>query len=461
MKLVDIAEATDRKWLEELLYYLLNKEQFDYCYALHGVEVLAVKQPFAFNGPYPTPAMVTLDSSTGQICILLYWPIISRLSFKARVQLIKHEILHIIEGHMSQHGLDLMQGYGRKIAGMAMDIYVNQLIDRKQLAAEGLPGCTLNQFGFPPKLSSQAYAELLQGLVIDLPDIIYSDETNDLQDPLAGTAGNPGEDFTGKGVKGVASGVIRLDPSEAPLAYEKMTQLIQSVTAALEAEKKAWSRGFFGADQAQLIQASQREAEVPWSMYLRAMETRNRDDFVVPTRRRPSRRHSAHMGRIRKSGLDVVFLVDTSGSMESSELKLVDPELRGLHARGAHITVIHCDAAVTKVDEYNPYVGLENFHGRGGTDYSDALVYIRTMNPMPSFLVGFTDGYGGIERYKQIIITERNASWWDDYVASHQETSPDGIPTLWVLPEGCMSPVEFKQNIAPWGTAVTVKRDHS
>ena len=196
-------------------------------------------------------------------------------------------------------------------------------------------------------------------------------------------------------------------------------------------------------------------------MYLRAMETRNRDDFVIPTRRRPSRRHAAHMGRIRKSGLEVVFLVDTSGSMGEDELKLVEPELRGLHARGAHITVIHCDAAVAKVEEYSPYEGLQKFHGRGGTDYSDALIYLREMHPRPSFLVGFTDGWGGIEQYKQIILNERNAAWWDDYVASRPEESPDGVSSLWVLPEGCESPDDFKKKIVPWGTVVTVKRDRS
>jgi predicted metal-dependent peptidase len=461
MRFVDITEATDRKWLEDLLYYLMNKEQHDYCYALHNVEVIAVSQPFAFNGPYPIPAMTTLDGSTGQICMLLYWPIISRLSFKARVQELQHETLHIIEGHMSQYGCDLIKTYGQKIANMAMDIYVNQRLDRRQLAAEGIPGCTLEHFGFPPNLSSQEYAELLKDEYIELPHITFTDDSEGEQDPLSGTAGNPGEDFTGKGVAGVASGVIKLDPEEAILADEKVKQLIQNVTAALEAEGKAWSRGFFGADQAQFIQASQREAEVPWSMYLRAMETRNRSDFVVPSRRRPSRRHPAHFGRVRRSGLEVAFLVDTSGSMGDGELKLVDPELRGLHARGARITVIHCDAAVVKVAEYNPYEGLTEFHGRGGTDYSDALMQLRIMHPMPSFLVGFTDGWGGIERYKQTIISERSASWWDGYVAAHPEESPDGMPSLWVLPEGCMAPAEFKANVVPWGTAVVIKRDRS
>lgn len=460
MRIVDLSEATDRRWLEELLYYLLNKEQFDYCYTLHGVEVIAVDQPFAFNGPYPISAMTTLDSSTGHITLLLYWPIISRLSFKARVQLVQHETLHIIEGHMSQYALDLVRVYGQKVANMAMDIYVNQRLDRQQLVNEGLPGTTLAAFGFPPDKSSQEYAALLKDLDIEFPDITFPGE-GDEQDPLAGTVGNPGEDFTGKGVPGIISGIIKLDPNEALLAEEKVKQLIQSVTSALEAEGRSWGRGFFGADQAQLIAASKREAEVPWSMYLRAMETRNRDDFVVPTRRRPSRRHSAHMGRIRRNGLDVVFLIDTSGSMGQEELKLVDPELRGLHARGASILVIHCDAAVAKIEAYTPFKGLEEFHGRGGTDYSDALMYIREMCPRPSFLVGFTDGWGGIERYKQIIITERNASWWDDYVASCPEESPDGIPSLWVIPEECMSPTDFKKNIVPWGTAVTVKRDHS
>ena len=279
-------------------------------------------------------------------------------------------------------------------------------------------------------------------------------------DPQAGTSGQPGDHFTGKGQKGILTEILDISEEEAIIAGEKTRAIISNVAAALEAGGHA-SRGLGGADQSEFLTSSKRESEVPWSMYLRALETKHRNDFPVPTRRRPSRRHPTHMGRVRRSGLDIAFLIDTSGSMGANELKLVDPELRGLHARGAHIMVIHCDAKVIKVHAYNPYEPLEQFHGRGGTEYSDALLYLRTLWPTPGFLVGFTDGYGGIETYKSKIIEERGRSWWEQFLASHSDESPDGIRTLWLLPEGCLSPDEFTSRIVPWGTAITVKRDPS
>jgi hypothetical protein len=145
--------------------------------------------------------------------------------------------------------------------------------------------------------------------------------------------------------------------------------------------------------------------------------------------------------------------------MGAEELKLVDPELRGMHARGAHITVIHSDAGVSKVHRYHPGEPLQNFFGRGGTDYSDALGYISQMHPRPRYVVGFTDGYGSIGTYRSNIIKERGQNWWDEYISSNPEKSPDGFRTMWLLPEGCMPAEDFKRNIVPWGTVVIVERD--
>jgi len=147
--------------------------------------------------------------------------------------------------------------------------------------------------------------------------------------------------------------------------------------------------------------------------------------------------------------------------MGAEELKLVDPELRGLHARGADITVIHADAGVAKVHRYVRGTLLETFVGRGGTDYSSALVYIRQMPHRPHYVIGYTDGYGSIGAYRSIIQKERGQAWWDSYITSQPEKSPDSIPTIWLLPEGCMSPTDFTAGVCPWGKTITVTRDHA
>lgn len=465
MRLTSSANVADRAWLEKLIYNLIMDEQLDFGYALHNVQVVALAEPFAAINDCPIPAMTTIEKRTGQLSILLYWPIVSRLSVRAQMTLLKHEVLHIIEGHLSQYGFDLIEAYGQMVANIATDVYVNQIIDRKPLIDEGLPGVGLEDFPeLAPRKTSHYYAEQLSKTMNKVTSnrrIQFSTDTYIIEDPLAGTSGTAGDEFTGRGVPGNVTGVIRLTKSDAQLANERSRTLIQNVAAALEASNKAWSRGVGGADHETFLAASKRDAEVPWSYYLRAMETKYRSEVVTPTRSRPSRRHPAHQGRVRRGGLSVVFLIDTSGSMGEDELKLVEPELRGLHARGAEITVIHCDSGVAKVERYNPFAGLENFYGRGGTDYSDAFLHIRAMLQRPGFVVGFTDGWGCIDTYKNTVVTERGQSWWDDYVVSDPEVSPDGQRSLWIIPDGCMSTDAFKKEIVPWGTAIAIKRDSS
>lgn len=465
------AEAEDRAWLENLIYPLLEEHQYDYCYTFHNLDIIAVRQPFAFSGPLPVPAGVTMDEKTGQLALLIYWPIASRLTMDARIELMQHEAGHIINGHFSSYGRSIAEVFGHRITNMAMDIYINDRTSHECLDAEGLPGVYREQFGFPPKLSSYEYARLLQKEADAgrLPEEKQPQQlivvpcggggapgSCDVKDPQAGTAGAPGDDFTGKGTIRLSEVFDINDANDAAQADARVREIITNVTTALETSKKAWGRGFGGADQEQFIKAIDRDAEVPWHYYIKAMESRFRADRVIPTRRRPSRRHPLHQGRVRRYGLEVAFVIDTSGSMGPDQLRLVDPELKGLHARKAHIMVYHCDAAVAKIEAYNPYEPLEKFHGRGGTEYSDAFLKMREQYPPPGFVIVYTDGWGGIEGYKQTVIEERGQHWWDDYTNVRQTHSPDGIETLWVIPEGCMKPDDFKNSVAPWGDVVTV-----
>jgi hypothetical protein len=121
--------------------------------------------------------------------------------------------------------------------------------------------------------------------------------------------------------------------------------------------------------------------------------------------------------------------------------------------------VYHCDAAVAKIEEYQPFASLEEFHGRGGTEYSDALIKLREQWPQPSLLIGFTDGYGGIERYTRLVTSERGEAAYNAFLEASPTCSPDGIETLWLIPEGCMQPDAFKQTIVPWGAVQVIPRD--
>jgi len=466
-----------RAWLQDLIYYMLEEKHLDYCYTFHNIELIAVQQPFAFSNGVPILACVALDNTTERLTMLIYYPIVSRLTFNCQLVILQHEAIHIIDGHFSSYGQRLAEEYGAMISNMAMDLYVNQKLDTRPLIDNGLSPMLLSNYGYPEGLSSEDYCKLLQDDVnsgkITLPNestvlimedgqAVLPDGTpvnNPPTDPQAGTVGKPGEEFTGKG-QYRATEIFDLTKEEAVAADQATKELLASVLATLQERNQKWGRGFGGADQMQFIEAAKRQSVVPWFHYLRMIETKHRADIVVPTKRRLSRRSPFHLGRVRHFGLEAAFMVDTSGSMGIEQLKLVDPELRGMHARGAHIRVFHCDGAVAKVEEYNPFISLEEFHGRGGTDFSDALLKVRDMYPRPGLFVGYTDGYGGTAGYQSVIEKERGVGWWRDYVALASRFSPDGIETLWLIPEGCMSPEDFTETIAPWGTVVIIPNEN-
>jgi len=456
----------------------METEQLDYCYTFHNMETLAVREPFAFTGDLPVPMGVTLDPDTDRIMLLCYYPFVSRLPFDARLAMLKHEAIHIIDGHLGTLGVELRNEYGPTLANVAADIYVNMKFNHKPLLKAGLELMTIERFGFPADLSSRDYAELLRQRQYsgkgdcDFPDTyivgdgqggkegMLDQNGNPISgstpvDPQAGSSGKSGDDFTGKG-QYRATEVFDITDKEAAQADQATAEIRESVASSLKAEDKAWGRGFQGADYAQSIAASKRQSQVPWSYYVRMMETSHRADVVVPTRRRLSRRNAFHLGRIRRYGLEVVFMVDTSGSMGEEQLRLVDPELQGLHARGAHITVLHCDTAVAKIHEYSPHTSLCEFHGRGGTDFSAAFMKMRELFPKPGLFIGYTDGWGGVEQYVDIVKGEQGTAWYDNFIASGPTVSPDGVDSLWLIPEGCMDPVEFHRSVVPWGNVVVV-----
>lgn len=476
-------------WLQDLLFFMLNEKQFDYCYTFHCMDTVAATKPFAFDASgQPVLAAVGLHADTKRLSLRVFHPIVSEFPIEAQVAIMQHEAIHVMDGHLTSYGQRLHSQYGDQIAAIAMELYVNQAIDVSPLQA--LPDfkpVTLDQFGLPAKLSSEAYCQLLQQMVrdnelqlpqpgqgvpkyIDENGTVYDHQGNVIGRVKPGGSGDgesdenavrvPGEQSSdgtcnGKPFKGKVYDVIRITKEDASTADQATQSVKQSVTETMKANDQSSCRGFVGGDYAEFVKASKRAATVPWHYHLRVAETSNRNEIVVPTRRRLSRRCKYHLGRVRRHGLDVAVLVDTSGSMGQNQLGLLDPELQGLHSRGAHITVIHCDTDVAKVEKYTPFEPLERFHGRGGTDFSAALLAVQEMQPRPGLFIGFTDGYGGIEEYAAVMIERHGEQWYNEVTAGNPQHSPDGIDSIWLLPEGTMAPESFV-NIVPWGLQLVV-----
>ncbi|MDP3278187.1 MAG: VWA-like domain-containing protein [Deltaproteobacteria bacterium] len=139
------------------------------------------------------------------------------------------------------------------------------------------------------------------------------------------------------------------------------------------------------------------EVSLDWRVLLQAFVHRSR----VPTRTfsRPNRRFLGRVGEIpgrawrtARAGLvSIVVAIDTSASMDESDLREVALQLRALR-ESARITIVECDVAVARVYPFDRT--LEAVVGRGGTDLRPVFdpEFLRSF--AADGVVYFTDGEG-------------------------------------------------------------------
>lgn len=138
---------------------------------------------------------------------------------------------------------------------------------------------------------------------------------------------------------------------------------------------------------------------LPWTTLLRDFVERTaRNDFNWS---RPNQRY-ATTGIILPSLIndqlpDIVIAIDTSGSISNEQLNKFANEVSNvLEAYETKITVIFCDAAVQKVQEFSRVdlpLKLEP-KGGGGTDFRPVFKYVEKNGITPACLIYLTDLYG-------------------------------------------------------------------
>lgn len=176
-----------------------------------------------------------------------------------------------------------------------------------------------------------------------------------------------------------------------------------------EAIKQAQrSKGRVPAGLQRFVEMDEQPAKVRWQDKL-SRSTRAavafRPGAIDYTRKRPSRRQGAFMGRDLQPVLpgmhapiaEVAVVADTSGSMGEAEMKDVLNEANGVikSMAGAKISFIACDAQVHAVVRTRRLAEIKlNMKGGGGTDFRPAFDAIAKLKPRPNVVIFATDGYG-------------------------------------------------------------------
>ncbi len=270
-----------------------------------------------------------------------------------------HELLHAALLHVTRRAWRNPKGFN-----IAADIVVNGILDQSGFS---LPEGTIHD----PELQKYSVEEVYAILAKQAPREL---ENPDLLEPAdSGQAAKP------------VSGVLREAQAKELERYWKEA-LAQSAGVARGQQKGELPAGLLRA-----IGALE-NAQLDWKTLLWRFLTRTPTDFTHFDRRFLYQRQ--YLEALDSESVRVFACIDTSGSVEDTQMQSFMNELRGISRAypQAKIQVFYADAAL-----YGGF-DLENEWldpiGGGGTDFQPFFKHLETLNLENSVAVYLTDGFG-------------------------------------------------------------------
>jgi len=128
-----------------------------------------------------------------------------------------------------------------------------------------------------------------------------------------------------------------------------------------------------------------------WRGYIRRFTGISTKVYTKKVRRKENKRFSDFPGLKIKMKQHMLLAIDTSGSVSDTELKEFMNEIHHIYKAGVEITIIQCD---TRINSIEPYKGKNEItvRGRGGTSFEPVLDYYSANGKKFTSLVYFTDG---------------------------------------------------------------------
>lgn len=188
-------------------------------------------------------------------------------------------------------------------------------------------------------------------------------------------------------------------PQPNPLSESEREQLsVQWQQRLAGAAQQAMQAGKLGGGWARLVDHLL-QPQLPWRMLLaKYMSAISRDDYNYS---RPSRREGAAIfPSLRSTQVDVVVVLDTSGSISAEEITEFMSEVDAIKGQvRARITLHACDAELAKDGpwDYEPWEEFKlprDFTGGGGTRFTPVFEWVHGRDRQPDLLVYFTDAEG-------------------------------------------------------------------
>ncbi len=270
-----------------------------------------------------------------------------------------HELLHAALLHVTRRGWRDPKGFN-----IAADIVVNGILDQSGFS---LPEGTIHDPDLQKYSVEEVYAILLKQAPRELenPDLLEQGES--------GQGGKP------------ASGALR--ESQAKELERHWKEALEQAASVARGQKK----GDLPAGLLRAIGALE-NAQLDWKSLLWRFLTRTPTDFTHFDRRFLYQRQ--YLEALDSESVQVFACIDTSGSVEDTQMQNFMNELRGISRAypQAKIRVFYADAAL--------YGGFDlesewlDPIGGGGTDFIPFFSHLETLSLENSVAVYLTDGFG-------------------------------------------------------------------
>lgn len=290
----------------------------------------------------------------------------SKLSDLHRQGLLKHELLHIAFFHIT----DFDHLVDKRLANVAMDIEINQYID-KDMLPEG--ACTLESINknfnlnLEKKKGTNYYYEELKK--------VKDQAMEDLKEQIK-NGHITWEEFDD------------MDEATQKLARSQVEHVIKEV-----AEQVQKSCGTIPGEFSELLKRinSKEPPKFDWRGYLRRFTGGSQMVYTKKLRRKANKRFEENPGLKIKQKKHILVAIDTSGSVNNQELHEFMHEIDHISKTGSEVTVLQCDTAIRSIKSYRHGQDIE-IHGRGGTSFEPVIDYYNVNHSKYTCLVYLTDG---------------------------------------------------------------------
>lgn len=315
---------------------------------------------------------------------------IGKLTLEQTQFVLAHEALHCALSHFARR-----QNRVKHRWDIACDLAINPLLLKDGLKPP--PGVLLKS-GFEGMMAEEIYPYIDD----DMEDQTHDDHFYNEEQKSGGGAGAKPLDQQHRESGGSGdgeSGVGEQGDGPRPLSETEREQLaVQWRQRLAGAAQQAMQAGKLGATMARLVEHLL-QPQLPWRMLLaRYMTAVARDDYSY---QRPSRREGdAILPTLKSTQIDVMVVLDTSGSVTDAEMQEFVSEINAIKGQmRARLTLHACDAELCRngpwvFEPWEDFTMPADVYGRGGTSFKPVFEWLDREACKPDLLVYFTDADG-------------------------------------------------------------------